>query len=133
MPGVKKVLVVEDDRAIRDMILAALADAGYAVAAARNGAEGLERCRLFGPDVVVLDLMMPEVDGVEFLKRRPAEGCEAPVVVMSAAFHRRALPENIAVDAFIEKPFAIDAFLSTVAAQTPDGDGAAHRRRMSRN
>ena len=53
--------------------------------------------------------------------------------VMSAAFHRRALPEDIAVDAFIEKPFAIDAFLSTVAAQTPDGDGAAHRRRMSRN
>jgi DNA-binding response OmpR family regulator len=133
MPGVKKVLVVEDDRAIRDMIVAALAEAGYAVAAARNGAEGLERCRLFGPDVVVLDLMMPEVDGVEFLKRRPAEGCEAPVVVMSAAFHRRALPEDIAVDAFIEKPFAIDAFLSAVAAQTPDGAGAAHRRRMSRN
>jgi two-component system, OmpR family, response regulator len=133
MPGVKKVLVVEDDRAIREMIVAALAEAGYAVAAARNGAECLERCRLFGPDVVVLDLMMPEVDGVEFLQRRPAEGCEAPVVVMSAAFHRRSLPDDIAVDAFIEKPFAIDAFLSTVAAQTPDGDGAAHRRRISRN
>jgi two-component system, OmpR family, response regulator len=133
MPGVKKVLVVEDDRAIREMIVAALAEAGYAVAAARNGAEGLERCRLFAPDVVVLDLMMPEVDGVEFLQRRPAEGCEAPVVVMSAAFHRRSLPDDIAVDAFIEKPFAIDAFLSTVAAQTADGDGAAHRRRMSRN
>ena len=133
MPGVKKVLVVEDDRAIREMIVAALAEAGYAVAAARNGAEGLERCRLFGPDVVVLDLMMPEVDGVEFLKRRPAEGCEVPVVVMSAAFHRRSLPEDIPVDAFIEKPFAIDAFLNTVAAQTPDGDGGARRRRMSRN
>jgi DNA-binding response OmpR family regulator len=133
MSGVKKVLVVEDDRAIREMIVAALAEAGYAVAAARNGAEGLERCRLFGPDVVVLDLMMPEVDGVEFLKRRPAEGCEVPVVVMSAAFHRRTLPEDIPVDAFIEKPFAIDAFLNTVAAHTPDGDGGARRRRMSRN
>jgi DNA-binding response OmpR family regulator len=134
MPSVKKVLVVEDDRAIREMIVAALAEAGYAVAAARNGAEGLERCRLFGPDVVVLDLMMPEVDGVEFLKRRPAEGCEVPVVVMSAAFHRRSLPEDIPVDALIEKPFAIDAFLSTVAAQTPDGESeAGHRRRMSRN
>lgn len=133
MQAVKKVLVVEDDRAIRDMIVAALAEAGYAVAAARNGAEGLERCRLFGPDVVVLDLMMPEVDGVEFLKRRPGEGCEVPVVVMSAAFHRRTLPEDITVDAFIEKPFAIDAFLNTVAAHTPDGDGAARRRRMSRN
>jgi len=133
MQAVKKVLVVEDDRAIRDMIVAALAEAGYAVAAARNGAEGLERCRLFGPDVVVLDLMMPEIDGVEFLKRRPAEGCEAPVVVMSAAFHRRTLPEGLPVDAFIEKPFAIDAFLNTVAAHAPDGDGGVRRRRMGRN
>lgn len=133
MPGVKKVLVVEDDRAIREMIVAALAEAGYAVAAARNGAEGLERCRMFRPDVVVLDLMMPEVDGVEFLKRRPAEDCAVPVVVMSAAFHRRTMPEDIPVDAFIEKPFAIDAFLNTVAEYTPDGDGGARRRRMSRN
>lgn len=133
MPGVKKVLVVEDDRAIREMVVAALAEAGYAVAAARNGAEGLERCRMFGPDVVVLDLMMPEVDGVEFLKRRPAEGCEVPVVVMSAALHRRTLSADIPVDAFIEKPFTIDAFLNIVAEHTPDGAGGARRRRMSRN
>lgn len=133
MPGVKKVLVVEDDRAIREMIVAALAEAGYAVAAARSGAEGLDRCRDFGPDVVVLDLTMPEVDGFEFLKRRPMIGCDAPVVAMSAAFHKRAIPADVAVDAFIEKPFAIDKLLDTVAAQTPDGDGGSRRRRMSRN
>ncbi|HEX9495498.1 MAG TPA: response regulator [Candidatus Limnocylindria bacterium] len=132
MAGVKKVLVVEDDRAIRDMIIAMLAEAGYAVAAARNGAEGLERCREFGPDVVVLDLLMPEVDGIEFLKRRPNEGCHAPVVVMSAAFHRRSLPPDTPVEAFIEKPFAIEKFLDTIAAQTLEEDGG-RRRRMSRN
>ena len=131
--GVKKVLVVEDDRAIRDMIVAVLAEAGYAVAAARNGAEGLERCKRFGPDIVVLDLLMPEVDGFEFLKRRPVEGCEAPVVVMSAGFHRKALPPDLAIDAFIEKPFAIETFLDTVAAHTADGDGGSRRRRMSQN
>jgi two-component system OmpR family response regulator len=133
MAEVKRVLVVEDDRAIREMIVAALAEAGYAVAAARNGAEGLDRCRQFAPDVVVLDLMMPEVDGVEFLKRRPIEGCDAPVIVMSAAYHRRNLPVDAPVDAFIEKPFAIEEFLDTIAAQTPEGDGGARRRRMSRN
>lgn len=133
MQNVRKVLVVEDDRAIRDMIVAALVEAGYAVAAARNGAEGLERCRAFGPDVVVLDLMMPEVDGVEFLKRSPVEGCDSAIVVMSAAFHRRSLPADVRVDAFIDKPFAIDTFLQTVAAQAPEGDGSARRRRMSRN
>ncbi len=130
MQELKKVLVVEDDRATREMIVAALAEAGYAVVAARNGAEGLDRCRQFGPDVVVLDLTMPEVDGFEFLKRRPTAGCEARVVVMSAAFHLRALPQE-GFDAFIEKPFAIDKFLDTVAAHTLDGDGGSRRRRMS--
>jgi hypothetical protein len=52
---------------------------------------------------------------------------------MSAAFHRRSLPEDLEVEAFIEKPFAIEAFLHTVAAHTPNGDGSARRRRMSRN
>lgn len=131
--AVKKVLVIEDDRAIREMVVAALVEAGYAVAAARNGGEGLERCGEFGPDVIVLDLMMPEVDGVEFLKRGPSQGCDAPVVVMSAAYHRRNLPPDAPVEAFIEKPFAIEKFLDTIAAQTPDGDGGARRRRMRRN
>ncbi len=84
-----KVLVVEDDRAIRDMIVATLAERGYAVAAARNGAEALERCRGFIPDLIVLDLHMPEVNGVEFLKQRGTVGCDAPVVLMSAAVHPR--------------------------------------------
>jgi two-component system OmpR family response regulator len=116
------------------MIVAALAEAGYAVAVARNGAEGLERCRQFAPDVVVLDLLMPEVDGVEFLKRRPIEGgCDAPVIVMSAGYHRRNLPVDAPVAALIEKPFAIEQFLDTIAAQTPEGDAGARRRRMSHN
>jgi DNA-binding response OmpR family regulator len=133
MAGVRKVLVVEDDRPIREMIVAALAEAGYAVAVARNGAEGLDRCREFVPDLVVLDLTMPEVDGFEFLRRRPTAGCDAPVVVMSAAFHKKALPPDVTIDAFIEKPFAMDTFLDTIAAQTPDGDRGSRRRRMNRN
>lgn len=131
-PAVKKVLVVEDDRAIREMVIAALAEDGYAVAAARNGAEALDRCRVFSPDVIVLDLMMPEVDGIEFLKRRPTVGCAAPVIVMSAALHRQTLPAEVAIDAFIEKPFALDTFLDTVAACAPNGDGGSRRNRPPR-
>jgi CheY-like chemotaxis protein len=133
MIAVRRVLVVEDDRAIRDMIVATLAENGYAVAAARNGAEGLERCRAFVPDVIVLDLMMPEVDGIEFLKRQPQTGCDAPVVLMSAAVQRGHLPPELPVEAFIEKPFAIDKFLDTVATYAPQGTVESHRRRMSRN
>jgi two-component system OmpR family response regulator len=128
----KKVLVIEDDRAIREMISAALVEAGYVVAAAKNGREGLERCREFGADIVVLDLMMPEVDGFEFLRLRPAKGCDAPVIAMSAAFHRDRLPKDVPVSAFIEKPFAIETFLDTIAAHAPNGE-AARRRRNRRN
>src|SRR5437773_11914074 len=53
----KRVLVLEDDRSIREMVVAVLAEAGYAVAAAVNGAQGLARCREFVPDLIVLDLM----------------------------------------------------------------------------
>jgi two-component system OmpR family response regulator len=121
---VKKVLVLEDDRSIREMIVAVLVETGYAVAAAANGAQGLERCREFAPDVIVLDLMMPEVDGFEFLERQPREGCAAPVVVLSAGHHRDMLPPDAPVSAFIEKPFPIDRLIDAVAAhaQRPDGD-----------
>jgi two-component system OmpR family response regulator len=128
----KKVLVIEDDRAIREMISAALVEAGYVVAAAKNGREGLERCREFGADLVVLDLMMPEVDGFEFLRLRPTEGCDVPVIAMSAAYHRDRLPKDAPVSAFIEKPFAIETFLDTIAAHAPNGEGT-RRRRMRRN
>ena len=127
----KKVLVIENDRAIREMISAALVEAGYVVAAAKNGREGLERCREFAADVVVLDLMMPELDGSEFLKLQPTGGCDAPVIAMSAAFHRDRLPKDAPVSAFIEKPFAIETFLDTIAAHAPNGDPA--RRRRNRN
>ena len=123
-PPLKKILVLEDDRAIREMVVAVLTEAGYAVAVAVNGAQGLTRCREFAPDVIVLDLMMPEVDGFEFLERQPREGCAAPVVVMSAVHHRSMLPANAAVSAFIEKPFAIDRFVDLIAthARRTDGD-----------
>ncbi len=76
---------------------------------------------------------MPEVNGVEFLKQRGTFGCDAPVVLMSAAVHRTALPPELGVEAFLQKPFAIDTFLDTVAAYAPDGDNGSRRRRMSRN
>ena len=69
----KRVLVAEDDAPTRSFLVAALTDEGYLVSVATDGQDALERCAEVKPDIVVLDLSMPIVDGFEFLRRRGAE------------------------------------------------------------
>jgi len=88
-----------------------LADAGFLVSAAPNGARALERCREVQPDLVLLDLSMPVMDGFEFLRRRD---CNAPVVVMSSAYHRARLDPSAKVRDFIEKPFDVQSLVARV-------------------
>src|SRR5262249_22010798 len=79
-------LVVEDDEATRGLVRQSLREEGWNVVEARNGREGLERVGESVPDVVVLDLMMPEVDGFTFASelRRSERGRDVPIVVMTA-------------------------------------------------
>ncbi len=82
-----RVLVVDDDATVRAVVARAITDLGWSVVEAANGREGLERFAEHGADLVLLDLMMPEMDGFEFLARvrlRPG-GERVPVVVMTAA------------------------------------------------
>lgn len=109
----KQVLIAEDDAAIRGVVAGVLAEAGYAVTAVANGQEALDRCEAATPDVVLLDLMMPVLDGFEFLKRGQ-DGCPAPVIVMSAGFRFRQLPVETRVAGFIEKPFDLVELVATV-------------------
>lgn len=112
----KRVLVVEDDDAIRELLVVLLAEEGYAVAAAVDGQVGLARCATFHPDLVVLDLMMPVVGGAGFLSQRAAHDCAALIVVTSAARNATAIPDGAEISAFIEKPFDIDTFAKRVQA-----------------
>ena len=106
-------LVAEDDAAIRDVVAEALSDEGYAVTVVANGQEALDRCHAVTPDVVLLDLMMPVLDGFQFLKRGQ-EGCGAPVIVMSAGFRFRELPAETHVEGFVEKPFDLVDLVAAV-------------------
>jgi CheY-like chemotaxis protein len=113
----KRVLVVDDEEAIRTTVAEVLGDEGYAVVTARNGAEALERVRAIRPDGVVLDLMMPVLDGCGFLQACRQEGLCAgtPVLVMSA--YRRlaeAAPSELRVDQFLAKPFELEALVQAV-------------------
>jgi two-component system response regulator MprA len=113
-----RVLVVDDDRALRDALRRALTLGGYDVVAADGGREGLERVRSSRPDVVVLDLLMPDVDGIEVCHRLRAEGDRTPILMLTA---RDAVDDRIAgldagADDYLVKPFDVEELKARVRA-----------------
>lgn len=109
----QRILVVEDDADIRDLLEIVLSSSGYDVETAANGRLGLERLKSFTPDLILLDLAMPELDGIGFLKakRDQYDYRDIPVIVLSARDKNTDVIEAVEVgaDNFIIKPFNTDA------------------------
>lgn len=105
-------LVVEDEPDIRETVAEALAEGGYIVETAANGAEGLTRALSTHPDVIVLDLMMPVMDGLTFLAAKKSDDriATVPVVVETA------VREPVGVEAceVLQKPFGLDELMHAV-------------------
>lgn len=99
-----RVLVIDDDPVVRRLVALTLADEGYGVRTAANGAEALELVSEVDPDVIVLDLEMPEVDGRTCFRELRARGVGAPVMVLSAYGAHRARRE-LGAEAAMDKPF----------------------------
>jgi two-component system, chemotaxis family, chemotaxis protein CheY len=105
----KRVLVVEDSALMRDMIGFALKGVPVEVTKARNGLEGLERASLEQFDLVLTDVVMPEIGGIEFirsLRQMPGYGA-VPVVIVSTQGARDAITEGLTAGAndYVTKPF----------------------------
>lgn len=117
----KSILVVDDDPFIRTLLAAWLQEAGYGVLTADDGLQALEQIRRKCPDLVLLDLMMPRLDGygvAQFI-RHQADTCNLPIIVLSADVRA---PQNLAglhVDAFLSKPFDLDELLARVSEYAP--------------
>jgi CheY-like chemotaxis protein len=108
--------VVDDDPAIREVVAEILQIENYCVDVAKDGQVALERVREHRPDVVLLDLMMPVMDGWQFLQ---AEDCgDLQVVVMSAAGNAATLERNSSVRGFLAKPFDVIELIRAVAQAT---------------
>jgi two-component system chemotaxis response regulator CheY len=110
------VLVVDDDPDILEAITDILEVEDYRVAKARNGVEALERVEAERPDAILLDLMMPVMDGATFahaLQQRPAR--DVPIVVISADGNPQRAAA-VGARAYLAKPFDIDTLLAHVAA-----------------
>lgn len=115
MPNPAKILVVDDEAAIRGLLIELLGDEGYTVISASNGRMALDLAQRQRPDLIVMDVMMPELDGPETVKRLRSDAGTAaiPVVLMSAAQHIS--PDSADAIAFVSKPFNIDHLLAVVA------------------
>jgi CheY-like chemotaxis protein len=127
MAGDSYVLVVDDDPAIRGLVADALRDQGYTVDLAAHGREALEAMRTRRPATVVLDLMMPVMDGFSFIEACHNEQlCEnVPIVVISAVHDALRRIQQVPVHACIAKPFDLDDLIRTVG-QFAQPDGQAY-------
>jgi two-component system KDP operon response regulator KdpE len=112
---VKRILVVEDDLDGRRMIQMALAEHGYRVVPAPNAETALAECLIANPDVILLDLHLPGMDGQQFLRwYRRQPGANARVIVVSGVTNADPLSKGLDVEEFIGKPFDIEHLLSSV-------------------
>lgn len=113
-----RLLVVEDDKTIREFLTRALAESGFGVDASSLGKEA-ERLALEGVhDALIVDLTLPDIDGLELIQRLRAQGVTAPVLILSA---RRSVDERVlglerGGDDYMTKPFAVAELLARVRA-----------------
>lgn len=114
----KRILLVEDDPAIRQLVTDLLADAGYEVTAASTGREGIDRATVVRPDLILLDKLMPQGDGSWFAAEYARiGGRRAPIIALCAAREGPEWARSIGAAAFVLKPFDIDALLGTIREQ----------------
>lgn len=125
-----KILVAEDDPLTREALVACLEGEGFAVSAAANGHEALERWQRESPDLVCLDIMMPGIDGYEVCRRIRATPSRVPVVFLSAKNEEVdvVVGLELGADDFVRKPFGRHELLArirsalrrSVAAESPN-------------
>lgn len=112
------VLVVDDDQAVRDSLARSLTYSGYEVTTAANGVEALERLSGWRPDAVVMDVMMPRMDGLEVTRRLRTSGNDVPMLLLTA---RDSVTDRVdgldaGGDDYLVKPFALDELLARLRA-----------------
>jgi CheY-like chemotaxis protein len=119
----RSVLLVDDDEDIRNLVTLLLGDAGYEVRTAADGLAASEALSDWRPDVILLDLMMPVMDGRAFLahRRTAPELLGIPVIVMTASRNSEGDAEESGVAATVAKPFDIRSLLAAVSAHTASG------------
>lgn len=114
-----RVLVVDDEPDIRATVSAMLEIEGYAVATASNGRDALDVVESAAPDLILLDMRMPVLDGWGFAAELRRRGHGVPIVVMTAARDAAHWAAEIAASSFVAKPFRYDDLIRAVETARP--------------
>ena len=133
---IPRVLVVDDEPNIRELVQVALKFHGCQVTTAASGADALRQVDMVRPDLIVLDVMLPDLDGFEVCRRLRAAGNEVPVIFLTARDTSSDTVTGLAIggDDYVTKPFSVEALVARVravlrrasrSAQAEQGNGAA--------
>ncbi len=128
-----RLLIVEDDATIADFISTGLVEAGFAVDVAADGARGLDLAVSGSYDVAIVDIMLPQLDGLTLIDRMRGRGVQTPVLILSA---RRTVDDRVrglqaGGDDYLTKPFAFAELLARVQALIRRSTGAAEPTRLT--
>jgi len=121
-----RILVVDDDRAVRESLRRSLTFNGYTVDMAGDGVTALEQIATQKPDALVLDVMMPRMDGLEVCRKLRSTGVDLPILVLTArdTVSERVSGLDAGADDYLPKPFALEELLARLRAllrrSTPD-------------
>ncbi|MDR1767250.1 MAG: response regulator transcription factor [Propionibacteriaceae bacterium] len=126
-----QILVVDDDQAVRDSLARSLHYAGYETSTAVDGVDALAKLSSIRPDAVIMDVMMPRLDGLETIRSLRASGNDVPILVLTA---REAIGDRVdgldaGADDYMPKPFSFEELLARLRALTrrarPAGSGSS--------
>jgi len=113
-----RILVVEDESTIADFLVRGLSEQGYAVDLAHDGQDALDQLGTVMPDVLILDVMLPRIDGIEVCRRLRAGGHKTPILMLTArdAVEDRVRGLDTGADDYLVKPFAFSELVARVRA-----------------
>lgn len=118
MIGQRKALIIEDDRAIVDLLVMNLQDQGYITESSRNGVQGLEMVLSGGYDLVILDIMLPGLDGLSICRKIRERDLSTPVLMLTAKTDEidKIVGLEIGADDYVTKPFSIRELIARIRA-----------------
>ncbi|WP_179671513.1 response regulator transcription factor [Duganella sp. 1224] len=131
MEPAKRVLIVEDDIHIADLLRMHLQDEGYQVTHCADGAQGLAQVRTGGWDALILDIMLPGVDGLEICRQARAMTTYTPIIITSARSSEvhRILGLELGADDYLPKPFSVLELVARVKALLRRADAMSRNQR----
>lgn len=128
------ILLVEDDSRVVQFLERALRAEGHSVQVAGTGPDGVERALAFAPDLIILDVMLPGLDGREVCQQVRASGSRVPILMLTALDSTSDVVDGLRMgaDDYVTKPFALDELLARLEALRRRSQGCVERTRETR-